>query len=936
MPARLRFLVPLLLLFSSFALAQSGDGLLGDFWQPIQSRPNDQPPRSSREQWLNLDEAGLSRHLSVLPRSGDEASLPLALPTADGQLDFFEIRRSHTMAAELADKYPELQTFQGTSADGLSRVRFELGPHGLTAMLFAPGAVSLIERAGAGGEYVSFVRERHDPAHGFVCAVHGEVADAEHLKSAHGHEQPSAAPKAIGPTLRTYRTAIAATGEYTGVFGGRVVDGLAGIVTTVNRINQIYETDLGLRLELIPNNDLIVYTNASTDPYTNNNGVTMLGQNISNLSTTIGNANFDFGHVFSTGGGGVAGLGVICGNSKARGVTGLGNPRNDPFWVDFVAHEMGHQLNGPHTFNGGTGNCSGGNRNGTTAYEIGSGSTIMAYAGICGGENLQSNSDPFFHVSSLDRIHTFTQSGLGSTCGTTSATGNQTPLVVATPGATIPARTPFALTASASDPDGDTLTYSWEQYDLGAQTNTTTVYQDNGSRPLFRAFDASPSPTRLFPRLENILSGTPSIGEVLPTTNRTLNFRVTVRDNREGGGGVQWSGASVAQTVLNVVDTGQAFALTSANSPTAWAAGSAQTVTWNVAGTDANGIDCASVDIDFSLDRGLSFPISLASGVDNDGSHDITVPDQATSAGRLRVACSDNLFFNINTADISVTGGNQPPVLNLAGGTVGYVSNGPAVLIDANAQISDADSADFDGGQLVATLSNNGEYNDRLSLRNQGDGAGEVGVGPGAEVRYGGVAVGSVSGGEGITPLIVAFNAAATPAIAQALLRSLQYGNFGADAAGTLPRTLRITVSDGDGGHSLPASRNISVQVNPSPILDARFSTDLASTITTANAPVVYTLSFSKPIDFSSVDLADFDNAGTSPITLSGLTQPSASSLRLTVTPTAVGTLTLRLPASADIRDSGGLPVPVPVQDLTTYTVEPPSPLIFSDGFEND
>ncbi len=925
---------------------------LGDFWTPLPTRPAQQAAISSSERWLALDEAGIERHLSLLPPAGSDGSLPLALPAASDELQLFEVSRSVVMAPELAAKYPEIQTFQGVAADGSgARVRFELGPRGFSAMLFSTEGVKMIERGIASDDYVSFLRGRGNRPSEFRCDVQAGVNQSGGNQSGanqsgNGHVsdfddyaagQKSAAPKAIGPTLRTYRTAIAATGEYTATFGGTVVGGLAGVVKATNRINQIYETELGLRLVLVPNNDLIIYTDGGTDPYSNTDGVAMLTQNINNLSAIIGNPNFDFGHVFSTGGGGVAGLGVICSGSKARGVTGLGSPDNDPFWVDYVAHEMGHQLNGPHTFNAaGTSGC-GGQRSGSDAYEVGSGSTIMAYAGICPGQDLQGNSDPFFHVGSLQRLQTFVQTGGGSTCGVVTSTGNGTPVLTATPNATIPAQTPFMLTATATDPDGDPLTYLWEQFDLGASTDSATVLLDNGTGPLFRSFDATTSPTRLFPRLENILSGTPTIGEALPTTNRTLTFRVTARDNRAGGGGLQWTGTTspaVSATTVTVVNTGAAFAVTAANTATSWASGSAQDVTWAVAGTTAAPINCANVDVDFSLDRGVSFPINLATATANDGTHSVTAPSQATTAGRIRVRCSNNVFFDINNADVTVTGGNAAPVLALSGGNVSYTSNGPAIIVDGAAVVSDADSANFDGGALILTLINNGESNDRLELRNQGNGAGQVGI-SGANVSVGGVTVGTFAGGVGTVPLSVQFNASATPAAAQAVLRKVTFRST-RDIAGTLPRTLRAQVSDGDGGNSIGATRNITIQINANPFVFG-ITTPVTGADVTQNSAVAYTVTFSKPVSLASVSSVDFDNAGTSTISIGAITQPQPNQLLLQVTPTTLGTLRLRLPASAVVLDQTGIAVPVPFSDDTLYNViAPDTTAPLATSFAND
>jgi reprolysin-like metallo-peptidase family M12B len=479
-----------------------------------------------------------------------------------------------------------------------------------------------------------------------------------------------------GTRLRTYRLALAATAEYTQTYGGGTISGaLATMTTLINAIDAIYERDLSIRLKLIDNETSIIFTNSATDGYTSDSANSLLTQNQTILDQRIGAANYDIGfvldgHVYAFQPGfflfqGVGQFQSVCANGqKGKGVTILRSidPSSTSAIWD-VAHEMGHQFGALHTFNGTTEDC-GPSRFAQVAYEPGSGSTIMGYRGgvapngtylpLCTFEDLHSV-DTYFHIATIEQILNFTTFGGGSTCGVLTDTGNSVPLVSAGPDYTIPANTPFTLTATASDADGDALTYCWEEYDLGAAGPPHT---DNGNRPIFRSFAPVPSPARTFPQLLDILSGSQTFGESLPVTTRTMNFRVTVRDNHVGGGGV-----SSGSMHVNVCADSGPFAVTQPVSATTWAAGSNQTVTWDVANTSSAPVSCTNVRVLLSIDGGNSFPFVLLPSTPNTGTATVMVPNMPGTTARVKVEAIDNVFFNVSHVFSITANSTGPPVL---------------------------------------------------------------------------------------------------------------------------------------------------------------------------------------------------------------------------------------------------------------------------------
>ena len=720
-----RLTLALALAMLAAAPAAFGDDLANQLWTDIDdtflksAESRDIVPEAYRA--LALDRHLMADVLATAPLedfSKTTAGLELALPLPDGTFGRFLIVESPIMAPGLAARFPEIRTYRGQGIDDPhATIRLDLTPAGFHAMVLSPRGNVFIDPYSrrTSDHYISyFSRDLRGEGRSFECGVEGH-GPRHHVTAATAAAAPAKALS--GSTLRTYRLAVAATGEYTAFHGGTVSGGQAAIVTAMNRVNGVYERDVAIRMVLVANNNQVVYTSSGSDPYSNGNGVTMLSQNQSNLDSVIGNANYDIGHVFSTGGGGVASLRVPCvSGSKARGVTGQNAPTGDPFWIDFVAHEMGHQWGGNHTFNGSSGSCSGGNRNGSTAYEPGSGTTIMAYAGICGAQDIQNNSDDFFHGVSLDEIIAYSAGGGGNSCAALTSTGNSPPSVNAGASYTIPLNTPFELCGSATDPDGDALTYGWEQFDTGPAGAPNSP---SGNAPIFRAFDPSTSPCRTFPQLSDLLGNTQTLGEILPSYGRTMNFRLTARDNRSGGGGV-----ADDSTTVTASSVGSSFRVTAPNTNVTWNVGTSQTVTWNVAGTDLSPISCSSVDISLSTDGGSTYPITLASGVVNSGSRSITVPAAATTSARVRVQCAGNIFFDISNTNFTIDGtSGAPPTVSITAPADGSSSN-------------DGDSVSFAG---TANDPEDGNLSGSLSWSSSRDGA----IGSGASFSTSSLSVGS-------------------------------------------------------------------------------------------------------------------------------------------------------------------------------------------------
>lgn len=644
--------------------------------------------RGTRHSVVEVDSAVLAATLSAatLTTAGDTGrravvTVPVRidLPAPDGGTQRFDVVDAPIMAPALAARHPSITTYRGIGVDDTgATVRLSLSPAGLHAQV----------RSAHGDWYVDPVAP-HDPMHisylgadlvdghdvvevGWIDAQgrwHDGHTESEAHSSAEfeadlgsGADAGRVARTSEVVQLRTYRLAISTTAEYSRFHGDQTTEVMAAVVAAVTRVAGIYEDELAITFQLVDGTDQLIFFDPATDPFTNDDAGAMLGQNQTTIDTVIGAANYDIGHVFSTGGGGLARIGSVAVDGiKAQGVTGSRIPIGDAFWVDYVAHEMGHQFGANHTFSGVAGSCSGGNARAASAVEPGSGTTIMAYAGICESDNLARRSDPYFHTVSHAEIGAHVaQSGRG---GAVTATTNRPPTVSVVGGTrfVVPANTPYVLTARGRDVDGDELTYTWEQIDAGVLRSLDDP-DPITSGALVRSRPPSTDRRRHIPTLAaiaagrtNALSDCPALprgracwAERLATSARTLRFRVTARDVASPAGGIATAVASV-----RVVD-GRPFAVTSQRSPAALAPGSSVRVRWDVAGTATGAIDTPTVDILVSVDGGASFPIIVAADVPNDGAHRVRLPSTPTREVRLMVRGHGNIFFDTTDADIAL------------------------------------------------------------------------------------------------------------------------------------------------------------------------------------------------------------------------------------------------------------------------------------------
>ncbi len=680
-----------------YSVVSAAQGSPDGLWLPLANDSLSRKPvnvaAGRRFQSVALQRRALQQQLALAPMENKKGVRPVVtLPLSDGSFARFAIEESPNMEAALAARFPEIKSYRATGLDNPALIaRFTWSPRGLYALIATPDTAYSVEPVGD-TQYISYENKDAAEPEKYDCLV-AEVPALqrrERLSPSRDASLPS-----IGPTLRTYRLAMATTYEYTiapSLGGGNKNSAIDSVNTWLNGVNLIYERDLSAHFNLIASNNNLIYDTPS-DPFTNGSAGVMVNEARAFFNTAVGAANYDVGHVLGTGDSGVAYLNVACNNDEYKGggvsLIPTSQTVGSTFFVGRIAHELGHQFGTNHTFNDNTGNCSN-NRNATTAYESGSGFTIMAYSGSC--NRITRERALHFHSGAVQAIADYMQNIAG--CSTETATGNNPPTVNAGVDRVIPKLTPFALLADANDPDsGDyvNLTYSWEQYDAGGASFGNPAFTDDGdptttTRPIFRPFSPTISPLRLFPELFLIqdFNNEPPlqdgngayIAQHLSRVSRNLNFKVIVRDQR--------GGVADDDVLLSVDGNSGPFLVTAPNTAVRWAGGSRQTVTWSVNNTNNAPVSCANVKISLSIDNGETFPVTILATTPNDGSETITVPAGLSSIEtRIKVEAVNNIFFDMSDASFALdpgtascpSGVSLAPTSAVAGTTVNITGN---------------------------------------------------------------------------------------------------------------------------------------------------------------------------------------------------------------------------------------------------------------------
>ena len=617
-------------------------------------------------------------------------STVVSLPNADGGIEQFELFEASNFEPELQAKFPEIRAFSGRGVtDRYATVKLSVSPQGVSGTIFRT-ATSFVEIGGETEFIEPYSADRTTYAVYRSTRRRGELpwnctTEEQNFFSEWKREiEASRTSLSNEGTIRTMRLAQSNNGEYANYFGAfnpsQVNLVLAAYNATLTRANGVYEKDLGIHLNLIPETTRLIFYDPATDPYSLplSNWNNQLKAAI--IAAGITPEMYDIGHMFgASGGGGNAGcIGCVCstaandathgGHAKGRGITSPadGIPQGDNFDIDYVTHEMGHQMGANHTFS--LGSLPVPEMRGQDK-EVGSGITIMGYAGIT-QVDVAPHSIDVFHETSIGQIQANLPTRGCPVTGIIPNTGNSTPIVAPVSNYTIPIMTPFKLTGSATDADGDPLTYNWEQNDSAQNTGVTVAnaiaYSAKEIGPNWLTFPSTSSPTKFFPRLSTILAGRfmtePLPGgdpetfiEALSSVTRDLNFRLTVRDNHPYIPGTAIGQTQFTDMKVSVINSAGPFLVTQPDMNATYPRGSDQMILWAVANTNLPPVNTANVNIKLSLDGGMTFPITLKANTPNDGLETVTLPNVTTTTARIMIEAVDNIFFDISNSNFNIS-----------------------------------------------------------------------------------------------------------------------------------------------------------------------------------------------------------------------------------------------------------------------------------------
>ena len=640
----------IVLFFFSFSMIQAQNV---SPWKRVPATRNLAPTRSNENGdtkkglFFELDKSIVKNSLDQLQAVNKTKEVVIEIPNTNGDLEKYEIHEFSNFDAELQAQFPSIRSYIGKSVSDKSATLYcSFSPKGLQTMVLRSNRpTEFMEKISGNQEVYELFDSNDDKSNGLplYCATIDKALNNPLSKM-------TTLTTSNGEQYKTLRLAVACTAEYTTYFGG-TFQALEAINATLTRVNGIFNRDLSLHLNLISNTTALLYTNPETDPFSPANTGVNGNWNLElqrDLTTKIGNDNYDIGHLFgASGGGGNAGcIGCVCQNpatlydvAKGGGFSSPadGKPEGDTFDIDFVAHEIGHQLGANHTFSHEI------ERTGVNV-EPGGGSTIMSYAGVT-DYNIQSHSDDYFAYVSIDQIR---KNLASKTCPISSIIPKAKHKANAGADFIIPKSTPFVLKGSSSNPNEAVLSYCWEQNDTATTSfgANSIAFPTKKDGPLFRSFPPTNSPNRFMPELSKVVvNSLTSPWESVADIARTLHFTLTVRDNGLNG----LAQTDTDDTTITVDASKGPFEITSQNtSDLSWKSLSIQTITWLVNNTDQLP-GSATVNIKLSVDGGLSFPIVLKTNTLNDGNELIVVPNGISGKNcRILIEPTANVFYAIN------------------------------------------------------------------------------------------------------------------------------------------------------------------------------------------------------------------------------------------------------------------------------------------------